>query len=216
MRFSGTWLFAACAVSASLQAERPAQIEISLEREVGNSWEQIHPGFILERGEAVRFRVRSNSAGWLYVVNQGSSGKKADLFAGDEVGTGRYIEANQEYTVPPEKAKLRITGPAGYETVNWILSSAPLSNYSGFTERPAAEETPARLLPRCDDTLLRARGECIDQSAGPRTAPTSGTEASPAARPNPVRVMRERDLSIISSEPVATSPVTYQFRIAHK
>ena len=70
--------------------------------------------------------------------------------------------------------------------------------------------------------MLKARGDCIDSSAGPKLVPR-GDDIPPnlkdaAAQQNPrdLLFMRQKDTAVISSPMPLTGPVIYEFRLAHK
>ena len=131
--------------------------------------------------------------------------------------------AGRDYSVPSTSSVFRIAGPAGFEIVYWLITPARLTDAPpGFPPPPAARKAPpTTLVPRCDSTVLRARGDCIDTSAGPKLVPR-GEDLPPnlarAAGQNPdnLMVMREKDTAVISSPQPLTGPVIYEFRLAHK
>jgi hypothetical protein len=69
--------------------------------------------------------------------------------------------------------------------------------------------------------MLKARGECIDDSAGlklvPRDAELPKTLADAAdLSPRDLIFMRQQDTAVVSSPAALTGPVMYEFRLAHK
>ena len=77
------------------------------------------------------------------------------------------------------------------------------------------------LAPRCDDTILRARGDCIDNGAGlkliPRDAQLPQNLAGAASHtPEDLLVLRQKDASVVSSPAPLPGPVVYEFRLAHR
>ena len=62
---------------------------------------------------------------------------------------------------PRPRGAFRVDGPAGYDVVAWMISPVEL----GRPETPpVASMPPVNMTPRCDDTLFKARGECLDSS----------------------------------------------------
>ena len=100
-------------------------MELVLERLDRDTWRTIDPGLVLAQGERVRFKFRTNFDGYLYVMNQSTSGTYEQLFPRDETGQDNRISASKEYQVPATSAAFRIAGPAGYETVYWLVTPAP-------------------------------------------------------------------------------------------
>jgi hypothetical protein len=198
---------------------QPAQrMEITLERQQASQWKAVDPGFVFDKGDRVRFRFRANFNGYLYVMDYGTSGNYSLLFPREETGRENRIESGKEYQVPATQAWFRIDGPPGHDIVYWLVSPLALPNGA---ELPRTKQPPKTLLPRCDDSIFRARGLCIDSSAGLRGIPETealpeNLKGVPRARSRELVIMRKEDSSLVSSPVPLTGPVVYQFRLAHK
>ena len=193
------------------------RIEIFVERRDGMVWKQVDPGLVFNQNDLLRFRFQTNFDGYLYVVNHSSSGSDMLLFPREETGRDNRIQAAKSYQVPATKSQFRIAGPAGHEVVYWMLSPVELPGYSS---PPASAETrkAPELIPRCDDELFRARGECIDSTAGARGIDAQETLPKGLPRsddPADLVFMRQQNKSVISSR-ILHGPIVYEFRIAHK
>jgi hypothetical protein len=193
-------------------------MEITLERQQGSQWKAVDPGFVFDKGDRVRFRFRANFDGYLYVMDYGTSGNYSLLFPREETGRENRIESGKEYQVPATQAWFRIDGPPGHDIVYWLVSPLALPN---GVELPKTKQPPKTLLPRCDDSIFRARGLCIDSSAGLRGIPETealpeNLKGVPRAKSRELVIMRKEDSSLVSSPVPLTGPVVYQFRLAHK
>ncbi len=203
-------------------AKGPQVIEITLERRDGNVWKSIDPGLVLAQNDRVRFRMRANFDGYLYVTNHGSSDTYQQLFPGDETGQNNRITAGREYLIPSTEGAFRIAGRPGYEVTYWLMSPVPLGNAGASLEAgpsPSSPKPTSTLLPRCDDEILRARGQCVDSSAGarqikPGEVPESLTPRNVAG--SELMFQRKQDTSVVASEVPLTGPAIYEFRLAHK
>lgn len=214
------WTEALCQTQSLSQG--PYKIEIVLEREENGSWTAIDSRLVLDQGDRVRFRVRANFAGYLYVTNQSTSGTYQLLFPEKDNERRNKIESGRDYLIPAAEGWFRIAGPPGHEVVYWLVSPVELGDSN--TKRPHAgtdANKPSRLMPRCDDTILRARGDCVDAFAGPREI---APDAKLPADLSPYANLRSRDLvfirqdkaSVVSSPVALSQPVIYEFRIAHR
>lgn len=197
------------------------RMEIMLERLDGASWKTIDPGLVLQQGDRVRFRFRTNFDGYLYVMNQSTSGKYEQLFPRDETGQDNRIAGGKEYQVPATSTAFRIAGPAGHEIVYWLVTPARISGGVPHVGSPAGPAKPLTLVPRCDDAMLRARGDCIDTSAGPKLVPRGeqvpdNLSGAAAQSQRDLLFMRQKDTAVISSPDPLTGPVIYEFRLAHR
>ena len=198
-------------------------MELMLERLDGDMWHTIDPGLVLEQGARVRFRFRTSFDGFLYVTNLNTSGGYEQLFPRQETGADNRITANQEYRVPATSTVFRIAGPPGFETVYWVVSPARLNDGAPQIQPvpPGTQSKPLSLKPRCDDAILKARGDCIDNSAGPKLVPR-GVELPQALAQaagqtrRDLLFLRQQDKAVVSSPEPLTGPVIYEFRLAHK
>ena len=199
-------------VVAALAAQQ--RVEVTLERRDTGTWKSADPGHVFANGDQVRFRFKANFAGFLYVVNEGTSGETATLFPSAETGTENRVEAGREYLIPGNQGAFRLTGPAGFDTVYWIVSPVRLGTeapqYKPLPAPPAPGSAPPNLQPRCDDAIFRARGECVDTSAGIKK------NELPALRSRELLFLRKEERVVVAAPPQSSGPFSYQFRIAHR
>jgi len=206
----------------TIPAQVAPRMEVTLEKQDGGRWKAVDPGMVFEKDDRVRFRFRANFRGRLYVMNYGTSGAYSLLFPREETGQENRIEAGKEYRVPATEAWFRIGGPPGYDVVYWLMSPVALgASELAAPVPPRKPQPPKTLLPRCDDTLFRARGQCIDSSAGPRLVPRGGALPEnlanlPDADSRELIIMRKPDGFSVSSPTPLAGPVIYEFRLAHK
>jgi hypothetical protein len=169
----------------------------------------------------VRFRFRTTFDGYLYVINSGTSGSQSLLFPGDATGRDNRVRANQDYFVPSTATAFKVAGPAGHDVVYWLVSPVPLEgNPAAALRQPQTNRPAPKLIPRCDQSIFRARGLCIDSTAGPRNVPVEETLPSAISSvPNMTRrelvIVQDKDKARVSSSGKLTGPVIYEFRLAH-
>jgi hypothetical protein len=65
---------AAAPVCAQAGAAGSNRIEMKVERRDNQQWKVVDPALIFTPEDRVRFRLRTNFDGYLYVMNQGTSG----------------------------------------------------------------------------------------------------------------------------------------------
>jgi uncharacterized protein DUF4384 len=204
----------------------PYRMEISLERREAGAWHTVDPGLVLEQNDRVRFRFHTNFNGYLYVMDQSTSGSYSMLFPGEETGRENQIRAGKDYTVPATQTLFRIAGPAGHEIVYWMVTPAELrageDNYVPLPPPPPKDKrVPSNLTPRCDDALFRARGACIDTSAGPKNVTSrellpDNLAQVPSGGSGDLMFMRKQNTAVVSSPVPLKGPVIYEFHLAHK
>lgn len=227
--FQKAVLATACAVIAPAQPgpERraPQRMEIQVELRDGGAWRAVDPSHVFSQGDRVRFRFRSNFTGYLYVMNQGTSGDYTKLFPREDTGTANRVESGREYLVPATEGAFRVTGPPGHDVIYWMITplqmGQPAPQYRPLPPPPKSPPPPANLIPRCDDAVFQARGECVDNTAGPKPAgPAGQLPSNLAATPNlssrELLFIREHKRAVVSSPEPLTGPVIYEFRLAHR
>jgi hypothetical protein len=206
----------------ALQAQDPQRIRLTVEREQGSAWKEVNPALVLNAGDHVRFRVSANFAGYLYVMNHGTTGTYELLFPRSDTGSDNRMEASKDYIVPASQGWFKVSGPAGQDVIYLLVSPVELERqYKPLPPPPPRPEPPGSLRPRCDDSILKARGECIDNSAGVR--PVKPGETLPSnlagvagATPRELLFMQDKGGSVLSSPTPLAGPVIYELRLAHR
>jgi hypothetical protein len=217
---------AARALAQRADSATSQRVEITLERMVGSGWRAMPPGFVFDQDDRVRFRFKASFDGYLYVMNQGTSGSYTMLFPREETGRQNNIRAGVECLIPATQAWFRISGPAGHDIVYWMMSPVAMGEsrppaYVPLPPPPKVAPPPANLIPRCDDAIFRARGQCIDSSAGPRQIDPAkplpeNMQGLPGVRSRELIIMKRQNQSVLSSAKPIDGPVIYEFRLAHR
>lgn len=207
-------------------ADAAQQILITVERETPQGWQVIDPALVLDSGTRLRFRFKSSFPGYLYVMNQGTSGAYLTVFPGPDSGVDNRVDAGQEILVPQTEGVFRLTGPSGYDVLYWVLAPARWaaganSNYRPLPAPPRPGSKLSSLTPRCDDSVFRARGDCVDLDAGvqkvekPEQLPSNVSQA-PGLQARDLTFEKGKEVSIVKVPVKPTGPVVYEMRIAHK
>lgn len=226
MRFhevaAGCCLLAAIAAPACAQepdSEREVAVHVTLQRLEGDNWKTIDPRLVLHGGDAVRFRFRSNRAGYLYVVNHDAQGRNTWLYPTPETGQENNVEPRRDYVIPANDGVFQIANHPGYETTYWILSPVELKIKTTLNpDIEKLDKTP--LLPRCDVNPLTSRMPCSDSKAGARQLARSAApdwfEGGEKLQSRGLDVDNTRERSHISMSGPFAAPFIYEFRIAHQ
>ena len=218
-------LAVASMVSGGLAQTPPAasghHMVITVERLENGLWKRVDPDLVFERNDRVRFHYRADFAGYLYVINRSTSGKYEQLFPRAETGRDNRIESGKDYTIPQTDAVFRIAGPGGHELIYWLASPVELSKDAVPALPPISKPQPGDFLPRCDDAIFRARGDCVDSSAGPKSIPEGeplpqGLSNSGAATPRDLLFVRREKTTVVATPGPLAGPIIYEFRLAHK
>lgn len=209
-----------------LDAGAPKRVEIILERSKGGRAERVDPNHVFDSGDLVRFRFRASFNGYLYVMNHATSGQFVLLFPKEETGTLNRIEAGREYLVPmTERGWFRLEGPPGHEIVYWLVSPVRLSDGRSALSIPGlpapAPDLNPSITPRCDDTIFRARGECIDNSAGLKALRKDAVlpdnlAAYSGAAGRELTFVKSNKAAAVTVADESEEPFIYTLRLAHR
>jgi hypothetical protein len=215
-------LACACTLNAlpdDISADRPEYVfQIGLEQRRGGQWRPVDAQTVFHKDDEIRFRFRTSRSGYLYVLNLSSDGESTWLFPRPERGERSRVEPGPPYLIPGTKGLFVVGGKPGFDITYWIQSPVPIDTRE--IEEPARGSQPSTLEPRCREEVLRARGLCEDDRAGPR--PLTSPEHSPVLLPrNTTLVARdlkfraEEGATNISAPDTEGAVIIYEFRIAH-
>jgi hypothetical protein len=198
---------------------KPA-LEIQLERKLPDGKvEAMPPTHVFSSGDTIRVHITSDFDGYLYVMDQGSSGQFSTVFPSLAAGSDNQVHRGQSYLIPStEDGWFEIAGPAGFDVLYFLLS--PETIVSPTASSFVAPGPISSLKPRCNDAVFKARGECMDISAGPAPLPKGASLPAPIApiaqaASRDIIVTKKKDGVTVTSEGSKTAPVIYTFRLAH-
>ncbi len=215
-------LFLSLLAPAAAQTLTPQKsLEVTLEKRGEKNWQAVEPGRVLDQGDEVRFRVRSNLDGELYAYNRGPGGQAELIFPRREVGQANRLSPGGEVVIPEDGA-FSISGPPGHDVVYWVVSPAgqgppslPNMAAAATPKRPA----PPQLMPSCDETILRARSICIDQTAGAQTLQSTeaaGVFGDSDLHSRGIGVKRQLNSAVITAERADNGVLVFEYRIPHR
>jgi hypothetical protein len=185
----------------------------------------MRPDHVFDKGDVVRFRLTSGFDGYLYVIDRGSSGGYTALFPAAGTTSDNVVHKGVDALVPSiGDGWFEIDGPAGFDVVYFLVSATPIDVGAGNGAKGSGaspEEAPSSLRPRCNDEIFKARGECIDDSAGPASLardvplPPQISLAAPNASRDIVFDSGDGDTAVKATAP-SGKPAVYIFRLAHR
>ena len=221
-------LLLASSCFSQTQNSTAASFSFRLEQRKGNLVVAVPQNTVFRNGDILRFRLTTRIEGYLTVVDKGTTGSTAVIFPGTTAAAaGNHIEPGRSYLVPADgDGWFEVSGPAGFDVLYFLVSSSPIvvptSPADADSAHPqAAPPPPPGLLPRCDDAIFKARGECLDVSAG--VAPLAPgapipRELAPLARSasRDIVLTNDGEDTAVQSAPEAKLPLIYTFRLAHR
>jgi hypothetical protein len=94
-----------------------------LKLDAGNNPTEVSSDAVFHSGDRIRFSIETNAPGYLYIVNQGSSGTWKVMFPSAEIDDGsNRVEGWHPYTMPP-KSRLAFDATAGTENLFIVFSA---------------------------------------------------------------------------------------------
>ena len=128
-----------------------------------NSTAEVAADTVFHSGDRIRFAIEPNTTGYLYIINQGSSGTWKPMFPSPEIEDGsNKVEGFHPYTMPP-KSRLAFDSTPGTENLFIVFSRQPEPDlekliYSLQGKRPAAPAAaePAASSAPMDKNMIMA------------------------------------------------------------
>jgi len=197
----------------------PPALEISIEQQVGGQSVPMPPKHVFNSGDTIRIRVTSHFDGYLYIMDQGTSGRFSTVFPSAAAGSDNQVHEEQSYLIPTTAdGWFQISGPAGFDVLYILLSPSPIAPPSAASF--AAPGPVNSLKPRCNDAIFRARGDCIDPLAGAAPLPQGEPLPAPIAplagsASRDITITRQKDAVTVTGQANQTAPLIYTFRLAH-
>lgn len=103
----------------------PLGLKYAILKMVGRDMVEVAPDTVFHAGDRIQFSVQVNGPGYLYIINQGSSGMWRPMFPSPEVEDGdNHVDGWRSYTFPP-RSRLVFDEQTGAEKVFLILSREP-------------------------------------------------------------------------------------------
>jgi hypothetical protein len=131
--------------TAPAPANGPALgLKITVLKRSGNENVEVDKDAIFHAGDRIQFAVQTNSPGYLYIVNQGSSGTWKPLFPSPEIADGdNHVDGWHSYVMPP-KSRMVFDEQTGTEKVFIVFSREPEPEFESMVYGlPASKGEPA-------------------------------------------------------------------------
>jgi hypothetical protein len=215
------------AIPATPSTGNVSLISIVLEKKLGDQVQTVDPTHVFTGGDTVRFRLRPAVDGFLYVMDLNTSGRYEVLFPRPETGNDNRIAKGKDYIMPAtSNGWFEITGPAGRETIYFVLS--PIELTIGQIQNRATQNlppqgiAPSSMQPRCNDAVFKSRGECTDTGAGPKAVgpnealPREITQATGTnGSSRDLKFTSDGASATVTSDSPLAGPVVYEFLLSH-
>jgi hypothetical protein len=127
-----------------------------------NTSTEVPTDTVFHAGDRIRFSVETNAPGYLYIVNQGSSGNWKPVFPSAEIEDGNNrIEGWRPYAMPP-KSRLAFDSTVGTENLFIVFSLQPESDLESMIyslqgrKKPSATAAPEAPVQSSKELIVAA------------------------------------------------------------
>lgn len=129
-------------VRTSLKTEQLGLRYTVLKQQADDSFAEVLPDSTFHVGDKLRLSIMSNEPGYLYVIQQGSSGTWSSIFP-DAKSSSNHVEAGVPYQLPGSPQSFKVNNPPGADKLFVVLSREPIQDLGGAIDRMKHSSTPA-------------------------------------------------------------------------
>jgi hypothetical protein len=102
-----------------------------LQKDPGGKYIEVMPSTAFHSGDHVKISIMANHSGYLYIIQQGSSGSWSPIFPSQDAARGtNYVESGEVYEVPNDGA-FELNKQPGREHLFILLSIDPIDDLDG-------------------------------------------------------------------------------------
>jgi hypothetical protein len=206
-------------------------MKITILKQSGSDYVEVPPDMVFHAGDKLQFSVQTNSPGYLYIVNQGSSGTWKPIFPSPEVADGdNHVDGWHAYTMPP-KSRVVFDEQVGTEKLFIVFSREPepefenmiysLPGANGKTLTPAQPASQPAAAPKRQKEMVISANLNIQDSAVSQFRQTYSRdliiEKVDDKTPNDKSGdKKEKAVYIVNATGSADSRVVADLRLAHQ
>jgi eukaryotic-like serine/threonine-protein kinase len=163
---------AKAAYRAAPQMSGSAGLRYRIQRLDGERPADVDAGVTFHSGDRVRFAFESNLDGYLYVVQEGSSGRWTVLFPSPQINSGRNVVRAFEPHFVPTGNWFTFDDNPGVERIFVFLSKVPMPDLPGFSKPVTRVETLAQA--QIDELARSIRSRDLVLDSTPAASPSAG------------------------------------------
>lgn len=129
-------------VRTSLKTQQLGLRYTVLKQQSDGTFAEVLPDSTFHDGDKLRLSIMSNEPGYLYVIQQGSSGTWSSIFPDAKSGSN-HVEAGTPYQLPGSPQKFQVNNPPGADKLFVVLSREPIQDLGGAIDRMQRTSTAA-------------------------------------------------------------------------
>lgn len=171
---------AASTTTTSVATTGKPGVRVRIELDRGGRVRWVSPKTTFQAGDRVRFHFNMNFAGYVVIINEGSSGKRSLLFPYE--GVTNHVGRTADYTVPQGEAWFEFDQTAGEEQLTFIMSKREIQEVTQITTAAGAQ-VPTQVANSQPQTHATTPAPAASQSATAQS--TANSNAANATNSNP-------------------------------
>lgn len=134
-----------------------------LQKDPSGRYVEVLPSTVFHSGDHVKLSVMANHSGYLYIIQQGSSGNWSPIFPGQDAAKGsNYIEPGQVYEIPNDGA-FELNKQRGKERLFILLSVKPIDDLDGAIFGLQENKPEPTAVPASSPETLASANRITDQ-----------------------------------------------------
>jgi len=179
----------------------------------------IAPDAVFHAGDRIQFRVETNGPGYLYIVNQGSSGTWKAMFPSAEVENGdNHVDGWSGHAMPPGSC-IGFDERTGVEKVFIVFSREPEPDLEGLIYSLQAKPQPAAApseQPAPKQLLVASNLNIGDATVGRLRSAYARDLVIEKVDPSTAGERKEYAIYVVNPSGSADSRVVADLRLEHK
>jgi hypothetical protein len=143
----------------------PLGLKYTILKKSGDDMIEVSVDTVFHAGDRIRISVETNQAGFLYIVNRGSSGMWQPLFPSADVDNGsNHVEGFRDYLLPP-KSRMVFDETTGTERLFLVFAREPEPNLERMIYSLTSDPAPGP-SPQAPKTLVASNSKVDDSTVG--------------------------------------------------
>jgi hypothetical protein len=198
----------------------PLGLRYSILKREGSGSTEVDPDTIFHSGDKIRLRVDVNAAGYLYIINRGSSGNWNPLFPSPKIANGdNRVQKGTQYEIPPGYV-FTFDEQAGTEKLFIVFSRQPVADLDDLIYSISDGKKPGAPPQREDNKILMAQANIqdgmIDRLRNVYMRDLIIEKVDETKTPPPAAPEKEKAVYIVNPTRSADSRVVADVTLIHK
>jgi hypothetical protein len=206
--------------SYSTENAIPLGLRYSILKREGSESIEVDPDTVFHSGDRIRLRVDVNAAGYLYIINRGSSGNWNPLFPSPKIANGdNRVRKGTQYEIPPGYV-FTFDEQAGTEKLFIVFSRQPVGDLDDLIYSISDGKKPSASPQREDNKILMAQANIqdgmIDRLRNVYMRDLIIEKVDETKTPTPAAPEKEKAVYIVNPTRSADSRVVADVTLIHK